>query len=502
MLMIPVQFFTSLPLQVMAAAVSDSPAPVSAVVVQPPPEAFTTSSNAPALAKALVPVLTQPSRSLAFSTSPSDSEIIAARLFEEPLAPLRGDQVADENTELAKALVAFSQATEKLSLLTSYIEAHPDSRWKPALLVNLGLLYRSHGYWSKALAAWETAWPLLKTETTPSLKNIGDRALGELAQLHSRLGHFDRLESLFKDIEDRDVQGSGTERIAGARSGLWLMKNQPGEAFRCGPLAVARLFQIVYPREMVPELIHQTTSTQEGTCLGDLAVLAAKAGLDYQMAFREPGAPVLFPSVIHWKVGHFAALTKPMQIGYLTQDLTFGIDTLIGLDALDSEASGYFLVPAGKLPTGWRSVSSAEAKTIFGKGNAGPTGPPPPPNDAPQAKPKGPCEHMAGYNMELAGVSLMLTDTPVGYSPPVGPAIQFTANYNHRESAALTAISNLGSKWSFGWLNYIMAPTDADTRGFGPGGGQLTYTGFSSPTASQSGSFGENFRHQLHQLSF
>jgi hypothetical protein len=50
-------------------------------------------------------------------------------------------------------------------------------------------------------------------------------------------------------------------------------------------------------------------------------------------------------------------------------------------------------------------------------------------------------------------VSLNINDEPVGYTPPVGPAIRFMVRYNQRE--ANQVFSNLGPKWTFDWLSYI-----------------------------------------------
>lgn len=489
--LIPIHLLTAMPSVVMAAAVT--PVPQAQSGLQPPAEAFSQQTKTPTLIKRPVPVFAPPARELTFSTSPTDRELIQARVFEEPLAPSAGAADSGENSELARALLAFTRASQDFAPLSSFLAAYPESRWKASLLANLGLLYRNSGYWSKALSAWETAWNLSKAATDPLLKSIADRTFGELTQLHARLGHFDRLEVLFKETEKRDIQGSGTERASGARAGLWLMKNTPGEAFRCGPLAVSRLYQLVHPHQTIPVIIAEMKSTKEGTCLSDLSRLASDVGLAYQMAFREAGAPVLYPSLVHWKVGHYAALTKPMGAGYLTQDPTFGSDTVVTTDVLDTEGSGYFLVPAGVLPKGWRTVAESEAMTIFGKGNAGPGGPPPPPCDSPLADPCKGCggsgggpgsNGMATYNLELWSVSLMVMDTPVGYSPPRGPAIQFAVNYNHREAASMTTISNLGPKWSFGWLSYILAPSDAATKSFGPSGGQLSYSGLNPSTGS------------------
>jgi hypothetical protein len=56
---------------------------------------------------------------------------------------------------------------------------------------------------------------------------------------------------------------------------------------------------------------------------------------------------------------------------YLMQDPTFLNDVWATKAALESETSGYFLVPAGKLPDGWRAVSKDEGAAVWGKGNVG-----------------------------------------------------------------------------------------------------------------------------------
>jgi RHS repeat-associated protein len=541
-LLIPVHLFASVSPLVVVAALSPAPSAPSfrssdgsqlstldsqLPLLQPPASAFAQQAPSTVPHPPAIPKFDPPSHNFAFSADPTDGELITARCFEEPLVPLPGNPLLNENADLAQALIAFHQAPQDVAPLTAFLTQHPDSRWKASLLANLGLLYRSHGRWSKALAAFEDAWDLSKGATDPLLKAVADRVLGELAQLHARLGHMDRLETLFKETKDRDIRGAGTERVDGARSGLWLMKNDPGDAFRCGPFALGKIFQLLHPGQEVPKPIAACKSTTQGTNLATLEAVAHAAGLDYQAAFRSPGAPVIVPSVVNWKVGHFAALTKrvsacpepacgesldrlgtlslsngpvepverasasqPLASGlrplasdeYLSQDPTFGVDTLISAEVLDAEASGYFLVPAGPLPPGWRAVDTDEARTIFGKGDAGPASLSPPPGKSPTAggpgNPSNPNCGMAGYTFELASASLMLMDTPVGYTPPVGPAMKFTAHYNQNESADMTVVSNLGNKWSFDWISYIQASSDATTVIYGPGGGQLPYTGY------------------------
>jgi len=82
-----------------------------------------------------------------------------------------------------------------------------------------------------------------------------------------------------------------------------------------------------------------------------------------------------------------------------------------------------------------------------------------------------------------------MTDTPISYAPPKGPAIRFTVSYQQREVAPVSTpnYSNLGNKWSFNWLSYIVinpANPSADLTAYGPGGGTLVYRGFNSTTQS------------------
>ena len=67
------------------------------------------------------------------------------------------------------------------------------------------------------------------------------------------------------------------------------------------------------------------------------------------------------------------------------------------------------------------------------------------------------CHGMARYSVHSMLVSLNIQDTPLRYSPAYGPGIDFSVTYNQKESQqpATFAYSNLGPKWTFGWLSYV-----------------------------------------------
>jgi RHS repeat-associated protein len=83
---------------------------------------------------------------------------------------------------------------------------------------------------------------------------------------------------------------------------------------------------------------------------------------------------------------------------------------------------------------------------------------------------------MAQYSVHSMLVSLNIQDTPLRYSPARGPAINFTVTYNQSESQQLPifAYSNLGPKWTFNWLSYLIddpATQLPTTSVYVPGGG-------------------------------
>ena len=426
-----------------------------------------------------------------FSKEPKDNEFAAIHVFSEPLLPTGGKTNAAENKALAKAITAFSQAAnpEQTKPLTDFLDQFPKSPWRASLLANLGAIYRATGYWSRALRAWEDSWQLIGKDTDPKAKSLADYVLGELAQLNARLGRAERLQALFAEIGDRDVRGPATEKLAGARQGLALMNQRPQDAFRCGPMALDRILVATNQASALKTKILESQSTTQGMSLVQVNKLAGSLGLKYQMARRTSGAKIIYPSVINWKVGHYAALTKEARGKFLSQDPTFTDDVWVSQQAIDQEGSGYYLVPEGELPPGWQAVSEEEGKNVWGKGNAGANSNPAPPGVSPSIKPDCPEAGMADYNVDAARVSLSIADTPVGYTPPKGPAVRFTLSYQQREVApvSIPTYSNLGNKWSFNWLSYVVVDPNnasANATAYGPGGGTLTFIGFNTNTQS------------------
>jgi YD repeat-containing protein len=446
-----------------------------------------------------------------FSAAPTAAEFARLRVMPEPLLPMNGEVSLEENQDLAQTLKGSDAAKPgkpTAAALERFLERHPQTAWRTSILVNLGLMYRSEGYWSRARKTLAEAWSSGRGEKETTRQLLVDRALGELTELLARLGHSNELEGLLAEVGDRDVRGPGTEKVAQARASLHLMETEPEKSFRCGPFAIGRIWAVQNPGASLPNEIHESTCTPKGTSLTMVQEFGQKLGVRLQIAKREAGAPLLFPAVIHWKEGHYAALIKRVGDAVVVQDPTFGLDSFIPGAAVDAESSGFFLVPEGSLPKGWSAVTASESAAVWGKGAVPPSGNPPPPCVAPTLDPckKKTCSSpgMATYDVDPSRINLLLHDTPLSYVPPRGPAVDFTIHYSAREvpESAVAEHTHLGPKWNVNFLSYLvdnvarpLATTGSGSGPiygtqatvYGPGGGSLRFVMPDTANAVSSG---------------
>jgi len=408
-----------------------------------------------------------------------ESQDLDAALKEFHDAPLKAEQRGDY-ADYVKPLLAF-------------IEAHPKSNWNAALQLNLGLGYYHAGYFSRAFTSFEKAWQLGRNATEPHAHLMVQRAVGELAKMHARVGHAKELEALLKDVGSRPIGGPATELIQGAREGLWQFHHNPGEAYLCGPNALKNVLIMLKAKPEQLKVTDDARSGKHGFSLTQLAALAGKTGLKYTLIHREPGQPIPVPSIINWKIHHYAAILAEQNGRYQIADPTFGEAGVLAATArtIDEESSGYFLVPAkamsvkaGLAPEAlakgeWRKVSahSSEAQAVYGMGRADSSAPECTRCDGTQISTQG----MAVANAHSMVVSLHINDTPVGYQPQKGGTPMFTQlTYNQREGEqpATFGFSNVSPKWSFTWMKSFKedpANPGASPRRVWGGGGGLNY---------------------------
>jgi len=476
--LLPLQLFAGTPLS-LSLVVSAEAGQVHAFVPPPPPKVKV--NRGPRDAGLITPALNLPA-------DPSDAEITMARVFPEPLYPTGTSTDTSENQALSSALHQYYKS-RNISSLTNFVTQHPQSRWVGSLDYNLGVIHYQTGYLSLALKDWQASWDLLKAATERELHALADRAFGELVVLNGELGRTGELKKFFEETKGRGFIGTGAERVQAAKEGYQIMKTHPTVAFKCGPFALDSIRTAGKNRHPRSKMVEGATSTTKGTSLAQVKTWSEKLGMDYQMAKRSNGASLIVPSVMHWKLGHFAALVREKKGKYLIQDPTFaGAEFWVTADALEAETSGYFLVPAGPLPNGWTTVSKDEAAQVWERGGALARDQ----DDTGKKACKdclgntvdGPNDASAGGKvaMTVASVFSMLAtthleDTPVGYQVPVGPQVQLTVGYNYQEAHQPSNLpfSNFGNDWVFEYTSYLSVDASQNVTITLRGGGTETY---------------------------
>lgn len=269
------------------------------------------------------------------------------------------------------------------------------------------------------------------------------------------------------------------------------------ESFSCGPRALHQILATSGAADFPHIEVAGVRVPHGGLTLADLAELSVALGMGFQMACRiDPGAGIPVPSVMHWKRGHYSALVGKEGFRYALDDPMMGDGPIwVESTVLDRHGSGFFLVPQGALPSGWTVVSRDDGRKVRGghletpkPGSVGPGH-----KKAKEkmcrrplpgaSKPTG-CFGMATWDVALMMASLEVSDTPVGYSPPVGPEIRFNVQYNQRESnqPATLNYANFGPRWNCDWIGSLTFSGTTVTFNRGQGGTEV----FTFDTTSQS----------------
>jgi len=410
---------------------------------------------------------------LTFGAEVTTAAIRRARVFDEPLIPV-GEPTAEDNRAVAQVLqsVAALSPDQQALRIEAFLRDSPSLPWRASLLANTATLFASEGYYSKAAAMWQSAWDLTRDAADSGPTSIADYVVGEWATQMMSFGQTEQMGTLFAALEGRNVRGTAGAKVSVARQGLMMLSTHHDMSTFSGPAALKSYLATVPSRapEQSVRTINAYHPPMSGTSLADLHELAGAADLNLEMIHLPAVGDIPLPSVVHLKSQHFAAIVGEKDGRYLVRDPGLGgLLTLTG-DALRHEASGYFLVPSStRVALDARLVPAAEAASVFGHCAPGlpASGDPPCPNCGGGGPgPSG----MPSYSFHPQKVSVLIDDVPLGYTPPVGPPINFHLSYDHRESRhpQTFTFGNVGSMWTHNWMSYVTeGPLSVMLRGFG-----------------------------------
>jgi RHS repeat-associated protein len=353
---------------------------------------------------------------------------------------------------------------QEVADMESFINGNPASAYIPSLRLELAGHYRSDGHFTRALDHWTKAWEECAAYTDGVGRNIADHALVKQASLLASLGRLESLNSLIKSQRGRVFSEPHLAQIwARTVEAAYHMEHEPGIAYKCGVYALNNVSRRLKGHGFGGIAEQQSAIT--GFSLASLDELNSKFQLGLRAAFRSPGAPLMVPSVVHWKQNHYAAIVDENEGRYLVQDPTFLAPVWVTAETLEEEASGYFLIPAGPLRKGWRSVEAAEAARVYGKGypehfNDDSS----PPCDGPCCEPgsggsgtgDGDGCGMATWKVQEPNINLEAWDIPMFYKSAYGPDLVLKLNWRLRNILAAPASrSHFVDGWESDLMSYV-----------------------------------------------
>ena len=429
-----------------------------------------------------------PARYPVFSLIPSTDEIVAARVFGEPILPI-GDASYEDNLSLAGAITRWlrSGRPEVTQPFEDFLTTHPTSAWRASLLANLGGFYRRHGYFTRAEAKLVEAWLIARGATDSRGRAVAEQVIVDLVELRCSFGRADALRQFVEEVGDRELFGTAAQHLEKAKISVQMLTYAHDKALPSGPIALGQILRRIDPTAPLPDVVKSFHATVDGASVAQIAELSRSVDFGLKPVFRGPDAQeVPIPSIVHLNPGHFSAIVGEANGFYVLDDPLLGGEFWISEAALREQSSGYFLVPEGPLPAGWTTPSPAAVASV--RGNcASPVGEPVAPCDPSQGccSVGGGCGNpaMAVSSFSPVHAGLMIRDTPVGYAPPVGPEVRFRVQYHQRGATQPTTLTygNMGSLWFPLWTAFI---EDDPSNGLAPaslvgfGGGYLKFSGF------------------------
>ena len=147
------------------------------------------------------------------------------------------------------------------------------------------------------------------------------------------------------------------------------MQRDPGVSYRCGTFALAQMARWRAGGVFDSTALLSIPSPAVGFSMAQLVGFSDKLQLHLAAVARIKGAELVVPSVIHWGQGHYAAIVGTEGQFYRVVDPTFGYPRYLTAEAINAEASGFFLVPDNLIPAGYVRMTTSEASGILGRGN-------------------------------------------------------------------------------------------------------------------------------------
>lgn len=381
------------------------------------------------------------------------------------LVPKEIDESATTSLYQILQKIGDRPTVDSITLLEDFLLKHPDSSYELWVRGSLGKLAYQRGLYTKAYSNWSIVWKAGRELFSDDKRNQARiTEIGvELAALCARLGRFNELQGLLKELDERPIVGWSVETLIRVRQAYSMMTLRPERSFNCGSFALANVGREIGMSIENQERLHQHSADEDGFNLVELEQFAEEAGLDYRAAHRAPGTPLVLPCVVHWKMEHYAALLEQREGMVRVVDPTFKSDFWMKESDLFEEASGYFMVPTNALDRGWKVLTEEEKISIHGQGV-------PEFQDDDDDPCPSDCDTETGmpsYAVDRFQAAAVLTDVPLRLETPFGPGMEVRLTHFHASKHDRgESFSTVGNSWT---LN--LAGSYVETESVQPPGG-------------------------------
>jgi len=423
-----------------------------------------------------------------------DQQIRTSNVFRTQLEMFGPAPSGDQSKSLLAALRQFNTNIKSgLTASEAFLRQYPNSPWAPSLRVNLAEYYRESGRYSLALEHWEKAWLATKQSSDVACQKLAVRAFAGWTHLLASIGEKEKLKALFAELNSLQLPlGSYSTVIEETQEGLVTMRARPEVSFRCGSYALGNIAMALHLSSSTSSNLFATDSPATGFTMDQLLHLAETNGISLEAVQRPRGAKIIVPSVVHWKLDHYAAIVDEQNGRYKVIDPTFRAHVWMDAETIDSECSGAFLVLKTNAPVQWTKLTLAERSSIRGKGvpneieDSGDNGPTPPcspdtgsvpaSNDGPVVPPcslvntniladsDGPASDIVGmptWDVSEPYTTLWLTDTPLLYRDSNGEWVKLTVRYKHRGEDKGINIGSFGPNWECNYIGFLQENTNS-----------------------------------------
>src|SRR6266446_6202352 len=136
----------------------------------------------------------------------------------------------------------------------------------------------------------------------------------------------------------------------------------------CGALALVEVARTLQPTNEHMTEILRIAPSGSGFSMSDLERFSDQYGLELVPVQRVKREGLIVPSLAHWRVGHYVAITGQRAGDYQVFDPAFGKTQWMSGTEINARASGFFLIPRQRISADWRQLTGQETDHGFGRG--------------------------------------------------------------------------------------------------------------------------------------